>query len=117
MLFSGFLAFNFWEPIARGFGSLSAGFDRFADMVVLVVLFLASFGIFQLVAIQLTARDLGFPKWVRRAGGVCFGLLAGYVLAGFLICVFQTLPLSERFLRYDPASRMGTVLPIGSGWR
>jgi hypothetical protein len=47
-----------------------------------------------------------YPSILYRGGAVVFGLLGGYLLAGFLVCVIQTLPLPRDFAQfenYDPA--------------
>ena len=38
----------------------------------------------------------------QSVGGAIFGLLTGYLVAGFLVCLMQTLPLSVDFLGFDP---------------
>ncbi len=111
VLLAGFLAFNFWEPLANLLGSTSAKLDRFADFLCLFVLFILILTLLWVVTRGLARADLGFPPLARQIGGAVFGLITGYVLAGILICVLQTLPLSERFLGYDPDQGIGLGAP------
>jgi hypothetical protein len=102
VLFAGLLAFNFWEPLARGLGEISTGLDAYADALVLVLLFCLFLGGMRLLTLYLAPEDPSYPPLVRRLGSILFGLMTGYLIAGVLICVMQTLPLHERFLWYDP---------------
>jgi hypothetical protein len=52
-----------------------------------------------------------------------FGLLTGYLVAGFLICVAQTLPFDEHFLKFDarveanaPGAKVRRVMPPDRLW-
>jgi hypothetical protein len=38
-------------------------------------------------------------------GGAFVGLIVGYLVSGFLICVLQTLPWHENFLDFEPRRR------------
>ena len=39
---------------------------------------------------------------LQQGGAVLFGLMAGYLVAGFLVCVAQMLPANEHFLGFEP---------------
>ena len=38
---------------------------------------------------------------ILRGGGLVFGLIAGYLISGFLMCVLQTLPWHENFMNFE----------------
>jgi hypothetical protein len=111
VILAGLVAFNFWEPLADLVGSPSRLLDSYADAVCLVFLFVVTLGLLRLLTSYLTPNELWFPPIVRQLGGPLVGLVAGYLLAGILICVFQTLPWHERFLWYDPDEGMGLGAP------
>ena len=50
---------------------------------------------------NLTGGIIDLPTSVQRGGGAIFGLATGYLLAGFLVCFLQTLPMHENFLGYQ----------------
>ncbi|MCI0356325.1 MAG: CvpA family protein [Acidobacteria bacterium] len=109
-LAAGFLAFNFWEPVASGLDWLSGGMDG-SDALSIGLLFLVFLIMLWLAVRWAGPGDLSFPPWVKRFGGAAFGLATGYVLAAILICALQTLPLSQRFLGYDPVNGIGLGAP------
>jgi uncharacterized membrane protein required for colicin V production len=104
ILLAGLLAFNFWEPIADLFDPLLE--DSFAagieDSVALMVIFLPTLMILRWITNSLASTHVEYPSVLYRGGAVLFGLLAGYLLAGFLICVIQTLPVPREFLQFEP---------------
>ncbi|HJT76934.1 MAG TPA: hypothetical protein VJ739_06995 [Gemmataceae bacterium] len=108
LLLAGLVAFNFFEPLADLLdpifaGSVVAGYE---DGLCLVGLFALTFGLLRLATNSMATTELEYPGWLLRGGSVLFGLLTGYLAAGFLVCVLQTLPWQENFLgfnpRYDP---------------
>jgi hypothetical protein len=107
VLLCGLLTFNFWEPLAHSLGSLSPSMDPYADALWLATLFVLFFVVLRLATLLLAPTVVAFPPLVQRLGACVFGALTGYLLAGFLICMLQTLPLPERFFGYDPGTGMG----------
>jgi hypothetical protein len=100
---AGLIAFNFWEPLASGLepvlsGSFLAGFE---DAFCLVFLFAGSLAILRVVSNNIANRQIQYHPAVQQGGSVVCALLAGYLLAGFLLCLVQTLPLPEHFLGFD----------------
>src|SRR5262245_45738864 len=86
---AGVVAFNFFEPIAD---SLEPGFRDsflrgFEDAVVLVVLFAASLALLRWATNSLARAEIHYQSQLQRGGGVLFGLVAGYLVCGFLLCV------------------------------
>lgn len=105
---AGFFAFWLFEPLA---GILEALCGPFADAVALTGLFVLGVVALRWARRVLVRHEIEFPIWVERAGGAGFGLLTGYGLAGLIFCVWQTLPVQERFLGYDPQQGVGLGKP------
>jgi uncharacterized membrane protein required for colicin V production len=104
VLLAGLVAFNFWEPLADlidpGFaGSAMHGYE---DALCLFLLFFATLLLLRWATNQLANRVLELHMALQHGGGVFFGLATGYLLAGFLLCVLQTLPWHQKFMNFDP---------------
>jgi len=110
ILAAGFLAFNFWEPVAGGLDRLADGAPA-ADALSLSFLFVVFLLGLWLAARRIVPGDMSFPPWTKRLGGAAFGLGTGYLLAAILICILQTLPVGQRFLGYDPEKGIGLGSP------
>jgi hypothetical protein len=120
---AGLVAFNFWEPLAAGLedmlaGTVAAGLE---DAIALFLLFSLTLGGLRAVTNNLANRQLEYHPVLQQVGSVVCALVAGYLLAGFLVCMLQTLPLSEKFLGFDPYIEAGSqgmrrVLPPDRVW-
>jgi hypothetical protein len=100
---AGLVAFNFWEPLADLLepplaGTFLAGYE---DAMCLVVLFCVTLGLLRTVTNNLANRVIDHPAVAQQFGGAALGLVGGYLVAGFMVCVLQTLPLHENFLGFD----------------
>jgi hypothetical protein len=120
---SGLIAFNFWEPLADQLDMMSAGtfFHGYEDWLALTLLFCVSLGILRTLTNTLDNTLIEFDEVIQRAGGAFFGLMTGYLLAGFLVCLLETLPWQEKFLSFEPRldpnqGALGRVLPPGRVW-
>jgi hypothetical protein len=125
VLLAGLIAFNFWEPLADlldpGFaGSAMHGYE---DALILFLLFLPTLLLLRWVTNQVANRVPELHPTLQYGGGALFGLITGYLLSGFLLCVLQTLPWHQRFMNFDP--EVGTddpnaalrhVLPPDRAW-
>lgn len=104
VLLAGLIAFGLWEPIADELDAFfqdghMAGYE---DCLVLAGLFaIALFGLRQ-VTNRINTEPLDFNPMAQQIGGPVIGLVTGYFVSGFLICVLQTLPLDEDFLGFTP---------------
>lgn len=103
VLLAGLVAFGFWEPIAD---ELDASFfnsplDGYQDCIVLIGLFCVTLGVLRLVTNRLNKAMIDFNWTLQQIGGPAAGLVTGYLLSGFLVCVFQTLPVEESFLGFS----------------
>jgi hypothetical protein len=101
---AGLIAFNFWEPLAD---LLEPAFARsffagYEDALCLVILFSLTLGLLRLVTNSLSFAAIYFHPLLQNIGGAFSGLATGYLISGFLICVFQTLPWHERFMGFQP---------------
>jgi hypothetical protein len=104
VLIAGLVAFNFWEPIADLLDPLFqetilAGYE---DALCLVGLFALTLGLLRWATNSLAGRQLEYHPVLDQGGRVAVGLLTGYLIAGFLVCVLQTLPLPDDFAQFDP---------------
>jgi hypothetical protein len=101
---AGLIAFNFWEPLADLLDaplshSFFAGYE---DAVCLTGLFGIAFALLRLTTNILSGAVIEFHPLAQRIGGAFFGLASGYLLSGFLVSIFQTLPWHENFWGYEP---------------
>jgi hypothetical protein len=111
VLIAGFLAFNFFEPLARFIGFLAPRLDEYADSLSIVVLASGVTVGLLLATRRLCQSRLSLPPLVQKLGGGAAGLLAGYLAAGILICTLQTLPVGRNLLGYDPDQPLGLGAP------
>lgn len=123
VLFAGFVAFNYWEPLAarleRIFGdTFLRGYE---DMFCLVGLFCLTLGILRTLSNMFASTVIDYPEALNRGGGAILGLATGYFFSGFFLCCLQTLPWSEDFMGFDAAYNPGAsairdVLPPDRVW-
>jgi hypothetical protein len=108
VILAGILTFHFWEPLADELDSLFTGgmLAGYEDAIVLTLLFSVFLTLLRMAAGKLGARSTALSGYAQQAGGGVFGLLAGYLVSGFLVCVLQTLPWHENFLDF-PARVQG----------
>lgn len=119
---AGLVAFNFWEPLA---GLLEGPFaDTFLrgteDCLCLVGLFSLTLGLLRLVTNHIARTEVEFTPVVQQGGAALCGLVAGYLVAGFLTCAVQTLPWHEHFMGFEAGTGSGgglrRVLPPDLVW-
>jgi hypothetical protein len=85
-----------------------------------MTLFALTLGPLRVVTHLLAPKELGYPRALQRGGGLVFGLATGYLAAGFLLCVLQTLPWPEHVPILDagqPGTAFRAVLPPDRAWR
>jgi hypothetical protein len=122
---AGMVAFAFWEPIADALSPLLAGsvLSGYEDAVCMVLLFAVTLGLLRLATNNLANAHLEYHPVLRQAGIVLFGMVAGYLASGFLLCVLQTLPWHSNFMQFDyhvdknaGGPRTPRVLPPDHAW-
>src|SRR5436305_11998949 len=94
VIVAGLVAFNFWEPLAsylepNFFATVLQGYE---DALCLTAVFWLTLVLLRVATTQFAPLELEVHPTAQRAGGALFGMLAGYLVSGFLLCVFQTLP-------------------------
>jgi hypothetical protein len=120
IFFAGLVAFNFFEPLASGIEGMipaDAKAHGYEDALCLIFLFWGTLGVLRLVTNLLATTEVTFHPIAQRAGGAVIGLAAGYLVSGFLVAAFQTLPLPDGFLGYEPRVEEGRrYLPPDRVW-
>jgi hypothetical protein len=125
VLLAGLVAFNFFEPVAASLDPKleDTTLHGCEDALALVVLFGATFGLLHVVTWLLARKRPDYHPGLQLGGAAVFGLLAGYLLAGFLVCVLDTLPLGPYVSGFqgkvDPDARWARVrrvLPPDRVW-
>jgi len=103
VLLAGLVAFNFWEPIADLLNPAFAGsfLEGTEDLLILMVLFCLTVMFLRWATNSLARTHMEYPILLYRGGAVLFGLLTGYLVAGFLLCAFQTLPYQQDFMGFE----------------
>ncbi len=100
---AGLVAFHFWPTIADELEK--GGLSGYEDALALVGVFVAVFAILRVVTNALANRLIDIGGQASQIIGSVFGLITGYLAAGFLTCVLQTLPWQENFLGYLPIEK------------
>jgi hypothetical protein len=120
---AGLLAFNFWEPIADLLDPAFGGsfLEGTEDALALMLIFLPALMLLRWATNSLARTHMEYPPVLYRGGAVLFGLLTGYLLSGFLLCVIQTLPVNQSFLLFEPydpgkSPALRKVLPPDLVW-
>lgn len=123
ILGAGLIAFNFWEPMADALGSKVSGtfLAGFEDALSMVFLFAVSLGVFRIIVNNLSPFQIEYHPLLQSIGGACFGLVSGYLVTGFLLCVLQTLPWKQDFLGFSvpteaDAGSLRSMLPPDEVW-
>jgi hypothetical protein len=126
---AGLVAFNFWEPVAEAMEPMFPKWDGssfppffwgYEDAFCLMILFCVTLGLLRLATNNLASKEVEFHPLLKRSGAVAIGLVTGYLVSGFLLCVIQTLPWSEHFMGFDYEMRKREgilrVLPPDRVW-
>lgn len=125
VLLSGLIAFCFFEPIAAELGPMMTGsfLQGYEDSFCLIALFCLPLMILRWLANALIHTHIEYNAVLQQGGSVLFSLLTGYLVAGFLVCVAQTLPLGEHFLQFEArmdtqsaGAKLRRVLPPDRVW-
>lgn len=122
---SGLLTFNFWEPLADTLDPMFTGtfLKGYEDALCMVVLFCLILGLLRLLTNYLCSAYIQFPAAVQVGGCIFFGMTTGYLVSGFLLTVFQTLPWHQNFMFFEykyepdaPSAVVRRVLPPDRIW-
>ncbi len=119
---AGLVAINFFEPLASLLEpNLAEGLHGYEDALCLLALFCVTLGTLRTTTNFLARTQVEFPAGIQRGGGALVGLLTGYLVAGFLLIMLQTLPWHENFMNFTSevevgGSPMRRVLPPDRMW-
>jgi hypothetical protein len=106
VLLAGIVAFNFWEPIAQYLeDSIFSDFSMllgYEDAIALTVLFSLTLLGLRWITNRINKAMIDFPPLAQQIGGPAAGVVSGYLVAGFLVCVMETMPLETNFLGFEP---------------
>jgi uncharacterized membrane protein required for colicin V production len=125
VLLAGLVAFNFFEPIAAELDPMlkDSFLHGYEDSLCLVVLFTLTLVVLRWASNALIHTLIDYPPVLQEGGAVVFGALAGYLTAGFLLCVAQTLPMNEHFMQFEaridpstPGAKVRHILPPDRVW-
>ncbi len=112
---SGLVAFGYWEPLADQLeGALGQTFlHGFEDVMCLMLLFSVTFLVLRWLTNLLAPTHMIYHPVILQGGGAFFGLVTGYLVSGFLVCMIQTLPLSETFSGFDISKERESLFSRG----
>jgi hypothetical protein len=117
------LTCSFWELLAGQFEPMFAGtfLAGYEDMLSMILVFVSSLALLRTVSNNLANSQIEFDETAQRVGGAFFGMVTGYLTAGFMVCAMQTLPWHQNFMgfeaRYDPQqSFLRSYLPADRVW-
>lgn len=123
VLIAGFVAFGFWEPAADMIDELwqESKMSGYEDCIALTLLFVVTVAALRLVTNRvLNKQMLDYYSIAQQIGGPAIGAITGYLLSGFLLCVFQTLPIDENFFGFAPRKTdepaLRSVFPADRVW-
>jgi hypothetical protein len=104
VVLAGLAAFNFFEPLsAMVEPMLQGGFlDGYQDFFFLMLLFCVSLGLLRMATNNLANYQIYFSPMLQQFGGAAVGLLTGYLVSGFMLCTFETLPWHQNFMNFQP---------------
>lgn len=122
VVIAGIVAFGSWEPVADELDALfqDGAMAGYEDCIALTTLFVVALIVLRMVANRINVDRIDFNYAAEQIAGPAIGLVTGYLVAGFLICVFQTLPVEDHFLgfttRSDEEPRLRSYLPPDRVW-
>ena len=91
-LAAGFVAFGFFETLARFLTKYSPGLAVWAPMIGFLALFILVFAVFQAVAMQLGKEKSDLGPLPERIGRIICGVVLGYLVTGHLLVALALVP-------------------------
>src|SRR5579864_921086 len=113
VLFSGLIAFNFYEPLAAFLADKVSALSGYADTLSLLGIFIASLVLLRIVTETLAPAMVRFPTPIYHLGRCVFGLLGGAVTVAILLLAFETSPVHKKVfgvMDYDYKPPFGMAL-------
>jgi hypothetical protein len=119
---AGLVTFSFWEPLAAELEKQISNtpVKGYEDWICMILIFCITLVILRVITSLLIVSEPVLPPIVQNGGAAICGMLAGYLVAGFLVCAMQTLPLPEDFVgfsvRVDSVGGARRFLPPDRVW-
>jgi hypothetical protein len=96
-IIAGFVAFGFFEMLARLLVKYSPGIAIWAPLICFVLLFVLAFALLQTAAMQLAKGKADLGKLPEQIGRVASGLVLGYVITGHALVAAAMAPLPNQY--------------------
>ena len=111
VVFSGLIAFNFYEPLARLIDSTGIGWG-FSDTLSMLLIFCVATMLLRMTTETLAPAMVRFPMPIYHAGRLFFALATSLVLMAILILSFHVAPVNKKIFgaidwKYKPPFGMG----------
>ncbi len=117
VIFSGLIAFSYYEPLAKMLADAVPNLSGSADMFSLFGLMLISFIILRNITLLVAKRDVRFPKIVELLGRVVMGFGCAAVLMGMLLLGMATAPVhKDLFSTIKPDDKPPFGLGLDGKW-
>jgi hypothetical protein len=106
---AGLASFQLWPYLANELESILQGtmFEHFEDAIALVAVFALTTALLRAGTSAIIKSEPTLPPLVHRVGAGFFGVVAGYLVSGFLVLVLQTFPWQEDFLGFPKSEQAG----------
>jgi len=112
VMIAGVVTFNFFEPLADLMQPIFPAYADhtlpppflwgYEDFFSMFLLFAVTLGLLRTLTNNLCNTEIVFPGMIQQLGAAAIGIITGYLLSGFLVCLIQTLPLHENVLGFEP---------------
>jgi hypothetical protein len=103
-ILAGFVAFGFFEMLARLLIKYSPGVAIWAPLICFALLFILAFAVLQTAALQIIKEKTDLGKLPEQIGRPACGLVLGYLLTGHALVAAAMAPLPSQYPypRFDP---------------
>ena len=117
VLFSGIIAFNFYEPLAGLLAKNVGLLAGVADMACMMVIFCLSLVMFRLTTETLAPAMVRFPSPLYHLGRIFFGLAGALVTMTIILLAYETAPVHKKvFTTMDYTKKAPFGLGLDRQW-
>ncbi len=117
VLFSGLIAFNFYEPLASLFAKNLTFIAGFADTFCMMSIFCVSVILFRLTTETLAPAMVRFPPPVFHIGRIFFGLMGSVVTVSIILLSYEAAPVHKKvFTTMDYTAAAPFKLGLDRQW-
>lgn len=99
VVFSVFLAMNYWEPASTYLNGKMASYTYIIDYLVMWFIFFLSYIILRAVTDYLSNTRVKFMMPVEQAGRIISVIIIGWVMVSFTLTTLHTAPLARTAIR------------------